>query len=140
MILNLTQHAATPDQIEAGVFNLHGLEKEALVGALTFQDLPDPEEIRERARTIAGIAARWKSGVEHWSKSSWVDGGTKERTRAMIGGAPYLMPALERALREAGIDPVYAFTRRETVEEAQPDGTVRKVAVFRHAGWVPAVE
>ena len=139
MIMNLTQHAATPDQIEAGVFNFQGFEKDTLVEALTFQDLPAPEEIRERARTIAGIAARWKSGVEHWSKSSWVGGAAPERTRAMIGGAPYLMPALERELRAAGIDPIYAFTRREVEEQAQPDGTVKKVAVFRHAGWVPAL-
>ena len=54
----------------------------------------------------------------------------------MIGGAPWLMGTLETKLREYGIQPMYAFSRRESVEQKQPDGSVRKVNVFRHAGWV----
>jgi len=54
----------------------------------------------------------------------------------MIGGAPYLMSALEAALEAVDLQPVYAFTRREVVERAQPDGSVAKTAVFRFAGWV----
>ena len=41
--------------------------------------------------------------------------------------------------REHGIQPVFAFSVRETEEQKQADGSVRKVAVFRHAGFVPAV-
>ena len=58
----------------------------------------------------------------------------------MIGGALWLMGPLARALRARGLDPVFAFSRREVAEEVQADGTVRKVAVFRFAGWVPVVE
>jgi hypothetical protein len=54
----------------------------------------------------------------------------------MIGGAPYLMGALEKALRECGFTPVYAFSKRESIDQPQPDGSVRKVAVFRHLGFV----
>ena len=50
---------------------------------------------------------------------------------AMIGGAPYLMSALERALRSRGIAPVYSFSTR-TVEIV---GYV-KTSVFKHTGWV----
>lgn len=55
---------------------------------------------------------------------------------AMIGGAPYLMGPLEYALWELGITPVYAFSQRESVEKTLPNSDVRKVAVFRHLGWV----
>ena len=54
----------------------------------------------------------------------------------MIGGAPFLLPILAEELREVGIDPLLAFSRRDTVEQTQPDGSVRKVAVFRHVGFV----
>ena len=55
---------------------------------------------------------------------------------AMIGGAPWMMSALEGALLDAGVQPVYAFSVRESVEQVQPDGSVRKVNVFRHVGFV----
>jgi hypothetical protein len=58
----------------------------------------------------------------------------------MIGGALWLMPALATELMDHEIEPVFAFTKRETEEQPQPDGSVRKVAVFRHAGFVPVVE
>ena len=34
------------------------------------------------------------------------------------------------------IIPLYAFSRRESVEEWQPDGSVRKINIFRHDGFV----
>ena len=55
---------------------------------------------------------------------------------AMIGGAPFLMGPLERALISRGIFPAYAFSRREVVEKATADGEVTKTAVFRHEGFV----
>ena len=49
-----------------------------------------------------------------------------------------MMARLERALIERGIEPLYAFSVRESTEEVQADGSVRKVAVFKHAGFIPA--
>ena len=46
------------------------------------------------------------------------------------------MSALEKALVDYGVCPYYAFSRRESVEEVQADGSVRKTAVFRHAGFI----
>jgi hypothetical protein len=46
------------------------------------------------------------------------------------------MAPLEVALRAHGITPLYAFSVRESVDQVQPDGSVRKVATFRHAGFV----
>jgi len=59
--------------------------------------------------------------------------------RALIGGVPYLMAPLERALRRRGVTPLYAFSRRESREETLPDGSVRKTATFRHMGFVGGV-
>ena len=131
MILNLTQHNATPDQIAAGVVDPHGVCADLLRDLLTFSRLPTADEIVARSERIADIALLI---------------GIKERAsdyptpvRAMIGGAPYLMPALEQALIARGFDPVYSFSTRETEEHVQPDGSVKKVSVFKHAGFVPCV-
>lgn len=124
MILNLTQHAATLDQIEAGVVDLPAASRASASELLTFTQCPDADEIRARAVALATIAAYSDLLTRHG--------------RAMIGGAPWLMGPLAAALRDRGIEPLYAFSRRESVDQVQPDGSVRKTAVFRHAGWVPA--
>ncbi|MHB0929605.1 MAG: hypothetical protein ACYC3W_12015, partial [Candidatus Nanopelagicales bacterium] len=58
---------------------------------------------------------------------------------AMIGGAPFLMAPLEKALLSIGINPVFAFSERKSVEAHGADGTVTKTQVFKHVGFVPAV-
>jgi len=121
-ILNLTQHKTTPDQLTAGVVDPESPWKEGIQRALTFEDLPTPEEIQRRAEALAKIAEITKGIYGH--------------DAAMIGGAPYLMSALERELRKRGIKPLYAFSKREVVEEQLPDGTVRKTQVFKHLGFV----
>ena len=117
-IINLTQHPATADQVVAGVVDLPEQEREVLKDLLTFDEPPTHREVVERAAQI--VALTRDHGAE----------------RAMIGGAPYLMGPLERLLKAWGVQPFYAFTRREVVEEELPDGSVNKRAVFRHAGWV----
>jgi hypothetical protein len=119
-IINLTQHAATPEQIDAGVFEPVGgrYSKADVQGFLTFDKLPTMYVVEEHADWLAIIAR------EHGA------------THAMIGGAPFLMASLVEALEEAGIKPVYAFSVRESVEENMPDGSVVKRNVFRHAGFV----
>jgi hypothetical protein len=124
-ILNLTQHKATTEQIQAGVVDLPEADRSELQSLLTFETLPTAAEIGDRADSIAAMARRFV--------------GEETLPQAMIGGAPFFMAPLERALRNAGIEPVYAFSTRESVEQAEPDGTVRKTNVFRHAGFVPAV-
>jgi hypothetical protein len=119
-ILNLTQHAASPAQIEAGVVDLTGELKEELTRHLTFDTLPTGSEIDRAARCIAAIASHLRVPA------------------AMIGGAPYLMGPLEAALKAVGVKPLYAFSVRESVETTLPDGRVVKTAVFRHLGFVEA--
>ena len=129
MILNLTQHTATQEQ-KAQLVVEPRMCKDKIRELLTFEEIPSKEEIEARASELARIAA---------SEASFYAGETDNRiwiTRVLIGGAPYLMSALEKALRESGFTPVYAFSKRESEEIPQPDGSVRKIAVFRHIGFV----
>lgn len=116
-IINLTQHPATPEQIKAGVEDLPDEWREEVVALLTFSSIPNIDEIKTRADKLAFIA-------------SWYG------AKAMIGGAPYLMGALETALKKEKIKPVYVFSKRESVEETLPDGKVIKKSIFKHAGFV----
>jgi len=43
---------------------------------------------------------------------------------------------ITKALVDYGVCQYYDFSRRESVEEVQADGSVRKTAVFRHAGFI----
>ena len=115
-ILNLTQHAASADQITAGV--VEPADKALVQALITFDELPSAKELAAKAEALAQMAA--------------YDGYAE----VMIGGAPFFMAPLEKALHERGIKPLYAFSRRESVEEHQADGSVKKSAVFRHVGWV----
>ena len=123
MILNLTQHPASPEQIQAGVVDLPTKIREAVIDRLTVDVLPTRQEIEARCADIAMLAA---TAFEN------------HPVQAMIGGAPWMMACLEGALFDQGIAPVYAFSVRESVEQTQPDGSVRKINVFRHAGFVSA--
>ena len=138
-IINLTQHPATEEQVQDGVLDLEGEALVELKQALTFEVIPSPDEIRDRAERIARLVVRKvMSPEQYWSKHDPYRAIHNAGIAAMIGGAPYLMASLERALKEVGVEPLYAFSTRESVEEVQPDGSVRKVAVFRHAGWITA--
>ena len=124
MIVNLTQHAASAEQLAAGVVDLSLGDRALVAGWLSFDECPASSDIGWRAECIADVAEM---------------GDAPERPRAaMIGGAPWLMGPLASALRSKGIAPVFAFSARESVDVAQPDGSIRKTAVFRHRGWVDA--
>ena len=133
-ILNLTQHTATAEQVEAGVQDMLAASLSGLKDALTFDAAPSAAEITERAEYIAELAAMYDLS------QSDDDGGCEQYpTAAMIGGALWLMAPLARELRARGITPMFAFTRREVVESHGPDGAVTKTAVFRHTGFVEAI-
>ena len=128
MIYNLTMHTATQAQLDAGVVEPSEWDKKTIIGLLTFDAHPTREEIRYRADRLANIAANQCD----------TEGRYAHFGSAMIGGAPYLMALLEYALDEAGVNPLYAFSMRESVETTAPDGSVVKRNVFRHMGFVEA--
>lgn len=110
MLINLTQH--TLASINQPLSNI------TVKGLLTFSTCPSTTDLEQRAEHIAVIAEF--AGATH----------------AVIGGAPYFMPYLERALIERGIRPMYAFSERVAVETVNDDGSVSKTSVFRHGGWI----
>ena len=132
-ILNLTQHTATPEQRFAGVIDLPEQAAAELRQLLTFS-VSGPDGLASAENAYAKVLARAGQIVELVVVPAIER--DPEITAAMIGGAPYLMAPLERALMKIGVTPVYALSDRVSVEETQPDGTVRKVTVFRHAGFV----
>lgn len=121
MGINLTQHEMTPNQIWDFPGFWFGTSEEEVAeirDLLTFDNLPSKEEIGRQATRLAMIAKQ------------------RGATHALVGGAPYLMPQLHVELEKAGIVPVYSFTERKSVETNNPDGTVTKVQVFEHAGFI----
>lgn len=116
-VVNLTQHPASQAQIDDGVFEYH--DRAAIIALLTFDEVPSKEEICRRAKALAKIAKSTGRGA------------------AMIGGAPYLMGPLEKALDVACISAVYPFSVRESLE-SEINGNATKVSVLKHAGWITA--
>jgi hypothetical protein len=55
MILNLTQHPATPEQIADGVCDLPAEARADLCRLLTVETLPTAQEIADRCEAIAGL-------------------------------------------------------------------------------------
>ncbi len=121
-VYNATQHDASLTQIEAGIRDLDhdtALEVRALS---TFKGIPSGEFLVSNAELVATKLE--KAGVK----------------TAMIGGAPFFMAHLERALFDKEIQPVYAFSDRVSTEQVQEDGTIRKVSEFKHMGLINAVQ
>ena len=146
--LNLTQHAATQDQIEIGVIDLPLGLSQRVKDFLTFHAVPSVEELRERAEKLAAMASelQWTLAEKasqdaapyYWGE--YVDmepplaAYLADFRQVVVGGAPFFMGPLCAALKEYSFEPVFAFSVRESV-----DGSIRKTAVFKHSGWVPAI-
>ena len=120
--INLTQHK--PSQEQTNVFTVPGLYDqdtdtlESVSDLLTFDNLPTQDEMNVRACKLALLAVR------------------NSANKALIGGAPFFMSTLEKALIVVGVTPVYAFSQRQSAEVVQEDGTVVKTNVFKHLGYV----
>lgn len=125
-IINATQHLATEEQRAAGVIDLDGATCERVKEYMTFDSIPDHEDLHYFAAAIIEEIVRFAK--EH--------GLTPKSTCLMLGGAPFFMSALERACKSSDIDYVYAFSQRKSVEKQLPDGTVVKQNVFKHLGFV----
>lgn len=119
MIINLTQHLATHEQLEAGVIDLEYNTSLKLKKLITFDTLPSQHDLSERAKFVAMLAH--STGAK----------------KAMIGGAPFFMSHLEKALKEQGITPYYAFSERVCSEKFK-DGKIIKVNEFKHLGFIMA--
>lgn len=121
-ILNLTQHSASSDQLEAGVVDLEAELKDTLTGLITFAAYYTKEVLVLRANKVVQLVK------EYENTQGKVCG-------VMIGGMPSFMPVLESALKAAGYNVGYACSDRVSVDQHQPDGSVRKINVFKHVGF-----
>lgn len=121
LIINLTQHVATADQAAAGVREPNSIAKAGIQRLLMFYSVPTKELVNWKARKLAAVAAEFADPSFDY---------------AMIGGAPYMMPALAKALRLRNITPLFSFSVRDSEEVDDGEGGVKKVSVFRHLGWV----
>jgi len=115
MKMNLTQHKATPEQ---ECLPRTDEQADRIRSLLTFESIPTLAEITQRANALAEIAE---------------NAGADE---AMIGGAPYLVLALDPALRMKGIQPLYAFSKRISEDVKMSDGSIEKKSIFKHLGFV----
>ena len=118
-ILNLTQHLATQQQQAEGVKDMLPQHREQLVKLLTFNELPSEQQLFDRATELVLLASKY--ACEY----------------VMIGGAPYLMSYLERAIAiDMGKSSVYAFSKRVSKEITNEHGEVIKTNTFVHEGFV----
>ena len=123
VILNLTQHKATHEQLAAGVVDLPEEFRITLCDLLTFTQPPSKQDIQGRAYAIADM-------VDNFHPDDEIG------VQVLIGGAPWLMSHLEAELKNRGFVPLYSFSERVSVEVTQPDGSVKKVSTFKHVAFV----
>lgn len=121
-ILNFTQHAATAEQVAAGVIDLMQHDQAALKSLLNFVGLPTRDDVYNRAYEIAKLAENL------FAENLFAE-------TVMVGGAPFLMPVLQKALQMRGITVLYAFSERVSIEKIV-NGVVVKTNEFKHVGFV----
>ena len=116
-ILNFTQHPTTPEQLAQGVINLMQHDLASLKALLNFVGLPTRDDVYNRAYAIAALAENLFAET------------------VMVGGAPFLMPVLQKALQMRGITVLYAFSERVSIEKIV-NGVVVKTNEFKHIGFI----
>ena len=99
-ILNLTGTVSTPEQRAQGVVDPCEEMRAECARLLAFRFAPDGAEIR--------IAAE---GIRTMAVSMGAD-------RALIGGAPFMVPYLQFLLRESNIEVMFAFGGSDFVAAA----------------------
>ena len=146
-VLNLTQHKATPEQIDAGVVDLHGQDLAELKMALTVKGIPTHQDIQDKCLIVAGIATRWYvKELEIW-RDGCLDYplhgvGLLNAIRGMVmlgSMPPYAQKTLTETLQKCGFECVYAVSDRVERESLNTEtGVVTKVVEFAHLGFIQA--
>lgn len=123
---NLTQHSLTEEQVDdfanmvggdLQIINISGNDED-IKNLLTFNEAPTKAEMEERANKLLNNP---RCG---------------DKIYALIGGAGYFMSTLESVLKANDITPLYSFSKRQSVEEHQEDGSVVKKNVFKHVKYI----
>lgn len=150
MILNLTQHAATPEQIAQGLVDY--TNRESLKWLLTIPEraLTDSSWLLEdmlddRVEDLVTIASAYQAeevdaileDVRGLRRLYAIRDALS--LRVLVGGAPILMERLIPALKREGCIPVHALSARVVEEVPQSDGSVKKVSTFKHIRFMDAL-
>ncbi len=122
-IINLTQHKSTREQVNQGVIDLPKDYQDKLIEAITFHELPKKEEIEKKAKEVCNLVVGFisETGILN--------------PHFMIGGVPFMMSSLEKELSPIG-NVLYAFSKRESIEEVLESGETIKKSIFKHIGFV----
>ena len=132
-ILNLTQHSASVEQLEAGIVDLPDELHTRLAGLLTFTELPSEQELEARAEAIYMLVTQHIA--PQYSEEQRQSGDVESQIRElgwsfMLGGAPFFMAHLVEEMRHIG-KCGYAFSERVSEEK---NGV--KTSKFVHKGMV----
>jgi hypothetical protein len=115
----LFSHALTPEQqADAG----------ASLGVSRIQSLP--ADILPQWQQVPPDLERLYSYAQPFR--DYLDQEAGEGDYALISGDYGLSFLMVQYARSKGLVPIYATTRRETVEEHQPDGSINIKRTFRH--------
>lgn len=111
MIINLTQHPATSEQLAVGVIELPEDEQAAVNSLLEFTGLPTADDLDDRAESLAMLAGM----------SGLLEDGAPFGALIMIDGPAFFMSTLERTLIQHGFRPCHAVAGGFFEVEEKPD-------------------
>jgi hypothetical protein len=123
-------HKPSPEQGTDFVFLEPGLQ------ARLNQTGDDPQELRALARELLNTAHNMEADIYQPGGSPAFQCLLGQEALEMATGYAVAGCRGVREPIEVGI--FYAHSVRESTEEVLPDGSVKKVAVFRHRGWIDA--
>lgn len=152
LVLNLTAHAATPDQIVDGLEDVEDISRLKAYLDISEEDLMASESDLDRLldEKVRGIISTYilpaqakrlldiaeaidpQTGSIHTIHEILNVARFAFSFQAMVGGAPILMERLIPALKALRITPVYSLSTRVIQDEIQPDGSTLKLSVHRH--------
>lgn len=129
-ILNATPFKASIGEIAGGVRDLDTPIRSQVSTLLTFTKMPTREELDTRAFRVAEIIKKVEVGL-YVLHDIEVDA-------VLISGPAMIASALERELREVGLNVVYSYVAREAHEYINKRGFKAIETVYVHKGFIPA--
>ena len=124
IVINLTKHVHTPEQIADGSIEIASL-RPFIDSAQDYDSLQSTWYAGAMAMVLAKEAHAAARAILPETKLS-----------ANIAGAAWLIIPLCAALRGYGISPVCSFSKRVCTESLDAEGKTTLTYTFQHEGWV----
>ena len=121
-ILNLTKNNATFEQIQDGCFEVADKKfVDEIHKLLSFYDLPNKQEMNERAKRLVNLA------IEHDAKCVMLDNSIPS----------FFISILENELKQNGIKPLHSFMKHVSTERTIKNGSViSQKIIVKHSAWI----